>query len=167
MKMFDQIITSLLDTDFYKFTMGQFVFKYFPDTRVKYAFKNRTPHINLGEFIDVEDIQDQLNEVRDLKLTMRELNYLEGLGIFSRDYLNFIGNLKLPPVYVKMDKEKKLIIDVEGKWSEAIYWETFIMSIVNELYFQNIPSSVAMYVNAPGIGEEKLLDKIKEINKPL
>ena len=36
------IIQSLLDSDFYKFTMGHWVFKRYPHVPVRYAFKNRT-----------------------------------------------------------------------------------------------------------------------------
>ena len=34
------IIQSLLDTDFYKFTMGHWVFKRYPNVPVRYAFKS-------------------------------------------------------------------------------------------------------------------------------
>jgi nicotinate phosphoribosyltransferase len=133
------IITSLLDTDFYKFTMGQFAWKYYSDIKVKYAFINRS-EIKLTEHIHINKIMDELDAVRNLKFSMDELNYLNSLDIFSKEYLNFLSNLKLSPVYVSKVGEN-LKIETEGKWSEAIFWETFILSIVNELYhasFQNV-----------------------------
>ena len=48
------IISSLLDTDFYKFTMGQLVFHRYRAVPVKYAFKNRTPNIPLSRLIPEE-----------------------------------------------------------------------------------------------------------------
>ena len=56
-------------------------------------------------------------------------------------YLTFLSTLKMPPVYVS-DKDGELVIETEGKWCEAIFWETFILSIVNEMYYQ-------VYENTP------------------
>ncbi len=159
----NNIITSLLDTDFYKFTMGQFAWLYYPDVKVKYAFTDRTKDSTLLDFgvTDegiVRNIIEELDAVRNLKFTLEELNYLSNLGIFSKEYLNFLSNLNLPPVYVSI-KKNKLIIETEGKWSEAIFWETFILSIVNELYHRR-------FLNVGHIGEcDRRLDtKIDKIN---
>lgn len=132
----DLIIDSLLDTDFYKFTMGQYAWKYYPDVKVKYGFINRSK-VKLGKVIDLQELIDQLDEVRELKLSMDELNYLNSLGIFSKKYLNFLSNLKMPPVYVSKE-DGRLKIETEGTWCEAIFWETFILSIVNELYYREV-----------------------------
>jgi nicotinate phosphoribosyltransferase len=129
-----QIINSLLDTDYYKFTMGQYAWKYFPRVTVKYAFKNRTKDVKLGNFVNREALLEELDHVRGLRLTMEELNYLNGLKIFSTDYLAFLSNLRLPPVYVNYDNGE-LKIETEGLWAGALFWETFILSIVNELYY--------------------------------
>ena len=42
------IITSLLDTDLYKFTMMQVVLHQFPGAQVEYRFKCRNPGVNLA-----------------------------------------------------------------------------------------------------------------------
>jgi len=55
------IINSLLDTDYYKFTMGQYAWKYFPRVTVKYAFKNRTNGVKLGNFINRQELLKQLD----------------------------------------------------------------------------------------------------------
>ena len=46
------IITSLLDTDLYKFTMMQVVLHQFPGAQVEYRFKCRNPGINLAPYVD-------------------------------------------------------------------------------------------------------------------
>ncbi|NLC35025.1 MAG: nicotinate phosphoribosyltransferase, partial [Alcaligenaceae bacterium] len=46
------IITSLLDTDLYKFTMMQVVLHHFPAARVEYRYKCRTPGVNLRPYLD-------------------------------------------------------------------------------------------------------------------
>ena len=53
------IITSLLDTDFYKFSMMNIVLHKFPAAMVEYEFKCRTPNINLVQHID--EIQEEIN----------------------------------------------------------------------------------------------------------
>ena len=51
------IIQSLLDTDFYKFTMGHWVFKRYSNVPVRYAFKNRTARVRLAEYIDEAELR--------------------------------------------------------------------------------------------------------------
>ena len=45
------IITSLLDTDLYKFTMMQVVLHQFPGAQVEYRFKCRNPGLQLGPLV--------------------------------------------------------------------------------------------------------------------
>ncbi len=154
------IISSLLDIDFYKFTMGQFAYKYYPNVKVKYAFFNRSK-IKLAEHINIPELIEELDKVRNLKFTMDELNYLNNQKIFSKDYLNFLSNLNLPPVYVS-EKDKELIIETEGKWKSAIFWETIILSIVNELYYKDWKSPDTR-ITICDLLEEKLVPKIDKI----
>ncbi len=152
------IINSLLDTDFYKFTMGQYAWKYYPNVKVKYAFINRTK-VKLAENIHIPDLIRELDQVRNIKFTMEELNYLNSLGIFSKNYLIFLSTLKMPPVYVSEEKGQ-LVIETEGKWSEAIFWETFILSIVNEMYYQAYGNTPIGYL---GNFQDNLVPKMDRI----
>lgn len=141
-KMKFNIIKSFLDTDFYKFTMGQFVWKHYPDIPIVYAFKCRTKDVQLGKIMDFHRLHRVMEEIRELKPTEEEIRYLSNLNaqdgkIFSKDYLDFLSNIKLPPFRLDVVGDN-LIIEVGGKWSEAIYWETFILSAVNELYYREI-----------------------------
>jgi len=154
------IINSLLDTDFYKFTMGQYAWEYYPDTKVKYAFINRTK-VKLAKSIHVCDLIEELDHVRNLKLTMEDINYLNSLNIFSKDYLIFLSTINLPPVYVS-EKDGDLIIETEGKWSEAIFWETFILSIVNEMYYRSYGNTPAGYIGNYTDNTITKIDKIKK-----
>lgn len=134
---FEPIITSLLDTDFYKFTMGQVVFRKFRDVNVKYAFKNRSK-VNLSHFVTEKDLRNQLDHVTDLKFDNSELHYLRGTNeysdrMFTEDYLEFLRNLRLPSYNLRYNKDN-FELEFEGPWSTAIYWETFALSIINELY---------------------------------
>ncbi len=152
------IINSLLDTDYYKYTMGQFAWKYYPNVKVKYAFINRSK-VKLAKSIHVHELIEELDHVKNLKLTLDELNYLNSLGIFSKDYLIFLSTLKIPPVYVS-EEDGELIIETQGLWSEAIFWETFILSIVNEMHYKSYGNTPIGYL---GILQDNLVPKIDKI----
>lgn len=135
------IITSLLDTDFYKFTMGLLVFLKYPNVPVTYAFKNRTTSISLVDIIDETELREQLEVVRTLRFSKSELHYLRGTNeygqrMFTEEYLEFLATLQLPEFYLEKDGGEYRL-EFSGKWSEAIYWETIALSIINELYFRN------------------------------
>lgn len=151
------IITSLLDTDYYKFSMGQYAWKYYPNVKVKYAFKNRTSKVKLGKLIDKAELLYQLDKVRGLRFTLEELDYLRSLKIFSNGYLSYLNKLVLSPIYVG-EKNGKLIIETEGLWSDAIFWETFILSIVNELYCEQNRGGIILS------GDIELDEKIEILN---
>ena len=50
----DPIVRSLLDTDFYKLLMLQFIWKHFRTTRVSFGLHNRTARFRLGEMVPRE-----------------------------------------------------------------------------------------------------------------
>ena len=134
------IMQSLLDTDFYKFTMGHWVFKRYPNVPVRYAFKNRTARVRLAEYIDEAELRRELDHVRTLRVNPSELHYLRGTneygdGIFSEAYLHFLKELRLPPYELEY-MDGTYTLEFSGLWCEAIYWETLALSIINELYYR-------------------------------
>lgn len=136
------VIASLLDTDFYKFTMGQIVFDKYSSVPVTYSFKNRTANIFLARHIKEARFRDELDHVRGLRFTRQDCAYLRtialsGKPLFNERYLDFLRGLQLPAYEVKVTHDN-FEITVKGNWAEAIYWETFILSIVNELYYRSL-----------------------------
>ncbi len=134
------IMQSLLDIDFYKFTMGHWVFKRYPDIPVRYAFTNRTARVRLADYIHEADLRRELDQAQTLQANPSELHYLRGTNeygehLFSEDYLQFLRTLRLPP-YTLRYGDGTFQLEFAGKWSEAIYWETLALSIINELYYQ-------------------------------
>ncbi|MBI2591091.1 MAG: nicotinate phosphoribosyltransferase [Candidatus Brennerbacteria bacterium] len=133
------IIESRLDTDWYKFIMGQLVFDRYADILVKYSFKNRTTGILLTKYIDEKELRDELNHIRELKFKKEELNYLSSLKneagekIFTNNYLKFFENLKLP-AYELENLGNTYRLEFKGLWAETIYWETPVLAVITELY---------------------------------
>lgn len=132
----DPIISSLLDMDFYKFTMGQVVWKHFTDMPVAYGFRNRTGKpLRIAEV----DLRRELDFVRRLRFTTSDLHYLRGTNeysdrMFSEEYLTFLRTLQLPDYDLTFDRDGNFELIFRGTWANAIYWETLALSIVNELH---------------------------------
>lgn len=163
------IIRSLLDTDFYKFTMGQLVYRKWRDVPVRYAFTSRTKDAKLGLLIKEEDLRRELDNVRGIRFNNSDLHYLRGTNeyqdrMFSEDYLQFLRGLKLPPYDLKW-RGDTFELEFAGRWSEAIYWETFALSIINELYYRAILLAMSQFARdeTVGIGRAKLADKIRKL----
>ncbi|MFY9457389.1 MAG: nicotinate phosphoribosyltransferase [Candidatus Spechtbacterales bacterium] len=163
------IITSLLDIDFYKFTMGQIVFHRYPDVPVRYAFKNRTSKVRLADFVSEDDLRQELDHVRTLGLNNTELHYLRGTNeygdrMFAEDYLKFLVNFRLPAYHLEV-ADGIFTLEFSGKWSEAIYWETIALSVVNELYYRAKMAQLSRFGqdNVYAVGKCLLGEKIIRI----
>ena len=72
------IITSLLDTDFYKFNMNQVIFHKHTDLVGEYHFKCRTPGI---EF--TEEMLEEINEQTDFENVTNSVGYLASVKNFK------------------------------------------------------------------------------------
>lgn len=140
----DPIVRSLLDTDFYKLMMGQFIFEHYPNHMVKFQLKNRTKLVNLASVIAIQELAAQLDYVRGLTFTKKELIWLSGNTfygqerIFKPDYIDFLRNLRLPPYQLEYVENKKtneleLQLSFSGTWAEVTFWEIYALSIVSEL----------------------------------
>lgn len=137
------MINSLLDVDFYKLTMGNFAHEYFSNAVVEYQFTNRNEALKLGDFVSVEDLDGELKKIQNLRFSGDELAYLQKLNVLSDSYLDFLAYIGwrdniLPDINIKKTSDGQLDIRVAGKWPLAIFWETYILSIVNELYYQKL-----------------------------
>ena len=53
----DPIFRSMLDTDFYKILMSQFILRERKNVKVKFKLMNRTKHISLAELINEEELR--------------------------------------------------------------------------------------------------------------
>lgn len=155
------IIRSLLDTDFYKLTMAQVAFELYPDVRVKYAFKNRTKSVRLANCIPETELRKALDRVCKLRAATEEINYLRELGMFSENFLGFLKTLVLPSFHLEKEGGQYKI-EVSGKWPEVIFWETLILSVVNELYYRYLLKKEGRTLNdVYEDGKQRMEEKIK------
>ena len=140
------IITSLLDTDLYKFTMMQVVLHHFPGAQVEYRFKCRTPDIPLVTII--ESIREEITQLCTLRFRPRELEYLRSLRFIKSDFVDFLALFQLNAKYVTLEpvlvddlnsgaREGELELVVRGPWLHTILFEIPLLAIINELWFQH------------------------------
>lgn len=130
-----QIITSLLDTDLYKFNMNQVIFHRHTDVEGTYYFKCR----NECEFTEemADEINRQINLLCDLRFTNDELDYLRSIRFIKPDYVEFLRLWHPIRDYVDISLENgKLEIKVEGPMFSAMQFEIYLLAIVNEVYFR-------------------------------
>jgi nicotinate phosphoribosyltransferase len=135
----DPIVRSLLDDDFYKFMMGQFIFERYPLHQVQFGLKNRTKGINLGKLIDERELREQLDHVRTLRFTPQELIWLQGATFYGQErifkpaYIDFLRRLKLPEYELSHKEDGDYVLTFLGNWQEVTYWEIPALTIVSEL----------------------------------
>lgn len=133
------IIQSLLDTDFYKFTMGQLVFLRYGGIDVTFNLINRSK-APLALFIREDDLRRELDHARTLRFTNSELHYLRGTNeygdrMFNERYLQFLQGMELPPYDLKRVGDDYRL-EFSGPWPNVMYWETLALSIISELYYR-------------------------------
>ena len=134
------IVSSLLDTDFYKFPMGQLIFRSYSNVEVEFGLINRSG-APLARFIREEELRDELDQVRSLRFNNSELHYLRGTNeygerMFGEDFLQFLKNLQLPPYRLERVGDSYRL-SFAGPWAAVTYWEIPALAIVNELYYRS------------------------------
>ncbi len=134
----DPIVRSLLDTDFYKLLMLQMIWKLYPEVDATFSLINRTKTVRLAEEIDEQELRDQLDFVRTLRFTKKEMIWLAGNSfygrkqIFSPEFLAWLAEFQLPDYHLAR-KDGQYELTFEGRWSQTTMWEIPALAIVNEL----------------------------------
>lgn len=154
------IITSLLDTDLYKFSMMQVVLHHFPAAQVQYRYQCRTPNVDLHPYID--EIRAEVKALCQLRFSEDDLNYLRQLRFIKSDFVDFLGLFHLPERCIHIDygdKPGELSIEVEGPWLHTILFEIPVLAIVNEVYFRNTQPEPDYKE-----GRRRLIEKMQWVN---
>lgn len=158
--------------DYYKATMGQLEFQNHPDTEVTFELKNRATSL-LSEYVSPEKLQNRLDQLSN-GWQPEEIAYLaslqnqDGTAQFSESYLDFLTDNPLPPVNVTLDERGDLAVTTTGKWPLVTFWETVVMSELNELYFKNkLESEGSSLTELYEEGDRRLSEKITILkNRP-
>ena len=138
------IITSLLDTDLYKFTMWQAMLHRHPQTQAQYEFVCRnTPAYPLTELLDA--VNAELDHLCDLRFTQADLDYLGGMRFIKSDFIDFLRIFQFQRAFIHASAEgEHLRIVARGPQVHVMGFEIFVLSIVNELYFRRFDATAAL-----------------------
>lgn len=135
----DPVTRSLLDTDFYKLLMLQFIWKHFPRTSATFELINRTSKVRLADRIQCEELVAQLEQARQLRFRKSELIWLAGntfygrRGIFEPAFLAWLEqDFRLSDYEVSV-KDGQFCLKFQGFWTDTTMWEIYGLSILGEL----------------------------------
>src|SRR6202021_2951233 len=135
----DPVTRSLLDTDFYKLLMLQFIWKHYPKTRVSFSLFNRTSSVRLADLLTTEELTQQLEHVRKLRFRKSELVWLAGntfygrRGIFEPGFLEWLErDFRLSDYELSM-QNGQFSLSFRGLWTETTLWEIYALSAISEL----------------------------------
>ncbi|MBC7547416.1 MAG: nicotinate phosphoribosyltransferase [Polaromonas sp.] len=159
------IITSLLDTDLYKFTMMQVVLHQFPGAEVEYGFKCRNAKApgmqDLAPY--ATEIREEIRSLCSLRFQDAELAYLKAMRFIKSDFVDFLALFRLNEKYVSVTPlpTGELEVSIKGPWLHTILFEIPVLSIINEVYFRNTQKQPDLVQ-----GRQRLTTKIAQLQAP-
>lgn len=127
---------SILDNDFYKFTMQCAVVKLFPNEKAQYQFINRGKHHFPEGF--AETLQKCVNDMVQLRLSKTEKQFLQNTCPYlDLPYIDFLEGYRYNPEEVKISqKGHDIEVNVEGLWYRTILWEVPLLALISELHYE-------------------------------
>lgn len=120
---------SALDQDYYKLTTLQLFWKNpeLAQANAEYkVFTRKTP----WPFTKYEHLKNKLNIAASIQFTTEDIEYLESLEIFEKDFLKWLHKQKLQTKHITLLKDYILIT---GPLLETTLWEIPILSAINEI----------------------------------
>lgn len=134
---FKPFIESLLETDLYKFSMGQAIYHQFSDYKTTWSFKCRNEDVVFTPEM-VEEIKDQIQAYCSLRFTEDELAYLENIKWIKGSYVDFLRlwEPRYEDFTITTEGDRGLSIETKGTWLNTSMYEIPTLAIVNEVYFR-------------------------------
>lgn len=129
---------SLLDTDFYTFTVGAAVHANFPNMEVEYEFRCRDEGVRFDESFMIR-FKRALHACHGIKFSHDEISYLISLDCFSPCYIDFLREFTFrPSLFINSHLEDDhLVLRVKGPISSAIFYEVPVLALINQCYFDS------------------------------
>ncbi len=135
----DPVTRSLLDTDFYKLLMLQFIWKHYPKTQVSFSLFNRSSSVRLADLFTAEELRAQMEHARRLRFRRSELVWLAGntfygrRGIFDPAFLEWLERDFRLSDYQLSVVNGQFQLSFHGLWTDTTMWELYSLSILDEL----------------------------------
>ena len=157
----DRIINSLMETDAYKFSMGQAIYHQFPAYKTTWTFRCRNTDVKFTPEM-VKEIQRQIKMYCGLRFKEDELEYLNNIRWLKGSYIDFLRlwHPRFEDFHISEDDECGLSIETTGTWLNTSMYEIPTLAIVNEVYFRMAYDYETLLQSA----EERLEAKINAMN---
>ena len=155
------IIQSVLDTDLYKFTTSYAYSKLYPRAYGQFRFIDRGKTRYPEGFANA--LKKELQAMSELALTKDEANFLSReLPYLPPTYIDFVRGFRFDPeeLQVTQDEEGYLSIVAEGLLYRVTLWETPILALVSELYYQIMGQKPDLAYT-----EETIIRKAKQLSE--
>lgn len=125
---------SLLDQDFYSYTVGRLAYHFFGRTIASYKFIDRQNRIRYDGMGD--ELKEKIKDMGQLRYSSEELNFLQEY-IHDTKYMEFLRSFQFDPKQVTVyNNEGYLALDIVGPWAETIFWEVPLLAAISELYYK-------------------------------
>ena len=174
------IITSILDTDLYKFSMLQAVWHQYPKAHVTYSFVCRTPLISLcpdnepqytvAELVNVKELRRQVKLLKDLPFLRSDALFMYGLDYMDRKFVTDLVDtcpMKNANVNIVAQTNGNIDITISGTWWETILYEVPVLAIISEMAMKTITELFACKCDSDILecGRKRLESKIEMIKE--
>jgi nicotinate phosphoribosyltransferase len=130
------ILPSILDNDFYKFTMQQCVVKLFPKAKARYRFINRGHHSFPAGFAAA--LKASIDSMAELCLTKKEKEWLATTCPYLDPvYLDFLQGYRYDPDEIRVEQNgDEVKVFIEGYWYRTILWEVPVLCLISENFYR-------------------------------
>ncbi|MEM6356743.1 MAG: nicotinate phosphoribosyltransferase [Pseudomonadota bacterium] len=134
----DPIVRSILDTDFYKLLMCQSIFRHHRETQVTFSLINRKADVPLAEIIGENEIREQLDHIKGLRLSRGESTFLRGNTFYGRrqmfapEFIEWLESFQFPDYRLERVGDQ-YELTFEGRWMETTLWEVPALAVLMEL----------------------------------
>jgi nicotinate phosphoribosyltransferase len=155
---FKAAISTLLDTDLYKFTMWQVMLHHNPEaTGMSQFICRNTPQYPLADLVG--DVREQLEHLCSLRFTEHDIGLLSTRNYIKRDFLEWLGIFRFQMKFLEVAADGEgLRIIARGPLVHVTAFEIFVLSIVNELYFRRLATPAVLVE-----GRRRLAAKVEHL----
>ena len=157
---FEPIVTSLLENDLYKFSMGQAIYHQYPSYKTTWTFKCRNKGVKFTPEM-VQEIKEQIKAYCRLMFKEEELQYLNNIKWIRGSYIDFLRlwHPRYEDFEIGTDAECGLSLETKGTWLNTSMYEMSALYIINEVYFRMQYDYSSLFVSF----KDRLYEKINRL----
>lgn len=133
------IINSLLDTDLYKFTTGYAYAKLFPYAFGHFKFIDRNNRVYPKGFDSL--LRREVEAMSQIVLSEEEATFISSrMPYIPPTHIDMLRGFRFnaEELSIRLDKEGHLEIDAIGPLYRVTLWETPILALVSQLYYEQL-----------------------------